>query len=112
MPSAETTLAFRTAPCRLYGERTYSVVGTPDYLAPEVISKCGHSYAVDFWALGILLYELLFGEPPFRGDSLVALYRAIIKGEPISKEGMLASARVHSVHLSLTHRAFPFSPSA
>ena len=108
MLSAETTLAFRTASRRLHGERTHSIVGTPDYLAPEVIGNLGHSYSVDYWALGVLLYELLFGVPPFTGDSLLALYRAIIKGESISREGVLPSARVLAVAApSALHAFFP-----
>ena len=41
------------------------MAGTPEYLAPEIISRSGHSYEVDFWTLGILIYEMLAGEAPF-----------------------------------------------
>ena len=43
------------------GARTYSVRGTPEYMAPEILSKEGHSYPVDWWALGTLVYEMLVG---------------------------------------------------
>lgn len=46
-----------------------SAVGTPDYLAPELLTRAGYSYEVDFWALGVVLYQLLVGEPPFAADS-------------------------------------------
>ena len=46
-------------------EKTYTMVGTIEYLAPEVLTKAGHTNAVDYWGMGILLYEMLAGYPPF-----------------------------------------------
>lgn len=48
---------------------TDSFVGTEEYLAPEIISLCQHSFTVDWWALGVLLYELSLGKTPFRSVS-------------------------------------------
>ncbi|KAJ9067439.1 Serine/threonine-protein kinase plk1 [Entomophthora muscae] len=46
-----------------------TICGTPNYTAPEVLYQDGHSYGVDMWALGIIMYALLIGTPPFQGSS-------------------------------------------
>ncbi|KAJ3098775.1 Cell cycle serine/threonine-protein kinase cdc5/MSD2 [Phlyctochytrium planicorne] len=60
------------------GERKNTICGTPNYIAPEVLfDKNGHSYEVDMWSLGVIMYTLLIGRPPFQTDDVKAIYRNI-----------------------------------
>uniref|UniRef100_A0A126WYN5 non-specific serine/threonine protein kinase n=1 Tax=Heterochlamydomonas inaequalis TaxID=179866 RepID=A0A126WYN5_9CHLO len=59
--------------------RANSFVGTEEYLAPEVINSAGHAAGVDWWSLGILIYELVFGVTPFRGSRRDETFENVIK---------------------------------
>ena len=63
------------------GERKKTICGTPNYIAPEVISSLGHSFEVDIWAIGIIIYTLLIGKPPFETRDVKITYDKIKKAE-------------------------------
>jgi len=67
--------------------RTNSFVGTEEYIAPEVIKGCGHTSAVDWWTLGILIYEMLYGTTPFKGKNRNATFANILRDEVPFPEG-------------------------
>jgi len=92
-------------------ERTFTLCGTEDYMAPEIVSAQGHGLAVDWWTLGVLIYELLTGRAPFYDDnpmqtqskilSMYTTYPASMSAEAkdlISKLLVKASVRLGATH--------------
>ncbi|KAH9255543.1 hypothetical protein BASA81_006373 [Batrachochytrium salamandrivorans] len=63
--------------------RTFTVCGTPDYMAPEVILSRGHGMPVDWWAIGVLLYEMLTAITPFFGNEAMEIYENVLAHETV-----------------------------
>lgn len=66
---------------------TYGRCGTPDYLSPEIILGVPHGPPVDYWALGVILYEMLVGFPPFNDDTVEAIFNNILERQILWPDG-------------------------
>merc|ERR1712039_433924 len=60
--------------------KTFTVCGTADYFAPETLRQTGHNRAVDWWALGIMIYIMMSGRSPFDAEDVMQIYKNIVKG--------------------------------
>jgi len=77
--------------CWIGNGRTFTLCGTPDYMAPEIVAGKGHGKGVDLWTLGVLIYEMLAGYAPFYDEDPMKMYEKISSGfiafpEHFSKE--------------------------
>lgn len=81
-----------------------SFVGTEEYIAPEIITGQGHSSAVDWWALGILIYEMLYGRTPFRGKNRQRTFTNVLQRDIIFPASIPVSISARQLMRDLLQR--------
>ncbi|RXG55493.1 Serine/threonine-protein kinase tricorner [Armadillidium vulgare] len=85
----------------------YSTVGTPDYIAPEVFMQTGYGQACDWWSLGVIMYEMLIGYPPFCSENPQETYRKCVDWEHIRERPAAIPVGIKSIDDTSNFDEFP-----
>ena len=78
---AEQFRIFKSMKSKKRREKAFSTVGTPDYIAPEVFKQNGYGQEIDWWSLGVIMFEMMIGYPPFYSDSSTETCKKILNWE-------------------------------
>lgn len=90
-----------------FGSTTRTICGTPEFMAPEILEEQPYDRAVDWWAYGVLMYEMLLGRAPFSGEEEDDIYDSILEDEPLYPPGFGRHEQALLQSVSLLF--FPFS---